>query len=155
MHPTLFRSALLSLLSSSCLIPAAAHATQPQSIEVTPNQYYLNGNNSLAYSYFTDGSGNGVLWTPSTGNVIIGDLAGGAVSATIKGILPDGSVAVGSGDDGSPWTRAFYWSSAGGFITIPDIPGATGSHIALGISGDGSTVVGTGINAGGQNELFF
>lgn len=154
MRKNLVRHTLLSLLSTSCLVSAPAFATPPQTLEVTPTRYYISGDGSLVYSYFTDGSGNGVLWTPTTGNVVIGDIAGGAVAATVNDMMADGSAAVGFGEDGGPWSRAFYWSQGTGFTIIPDLPGATGFHQATKISGDGSTVVGGGVGAGGVGQIF-
>ncbi len=78
----------------------------------------------------------------------LGDLDGGAVTSTARGVSADGSVVVGySSSQGG--RQAFQWTVEGGLSGLGFYPGVPESA-ALGVSGDGALIVGS---TGSQNPF--
>ena len=147
---------LLSLLASGSLFSLSAHAAPAdQTITDTPELQLYSRDGQTIYYYYTDGSGFGNFWTSDLGTVFVGDLAGGADSATVTDVAPDGSIAVGESDSVLGFNQAFYWTSGTGIMAIPLFAGSTGQGRAHAVSEDGSTVTGYMINALGDNETFY
>ena len=63
-------------------------------------------------------------WTQAGGMVSLGDLPGGAVQSTARGVNADGSVVIGDGTSASG-TEAFRWTQAGGMVGLGDLPGGS------------------------------
>lgn len=85
----------------------------------------------------------------------IGDLPGGTVFGSARGVSADGSIVVGFSNSGSGNT-GFIWTEAGGLQPLATFPGAT-DHRVSDISADGSKIVGWAIvstpGSGGMRAL--
>lgn len=74
---------------------------------------------------------------------------GGGTGASATGVSADGSVVVGTADDGSAGNagRAFRWTQADGMISLGTLSG--GYSLAWGVSADGTVVVGVSDDGNG------
>lgn len=82
----------------------------------------------------------------------LGDLPGGILNSSARGVSSDGSVVVGSSAS-THGTEAFRWTSTNGMVSLGDLPGGAVLSQASGVSADGSVVVGLSQSANG-NEAF-
>lgn len=81
-----------------------------------------------------------VLWNGSSLSGL-GDLPGGAASSSARAVSADGSVIVGSGDDGSGAPVGFRWQG-GSMTALTSIAGGYTTLLPDGISADGNVIVG-------------
>jgi len=84
----------------------------------------------------------------------LGDLPGGTVGSSAKGVSADGSVVVGQSDSASG-EEAFRWTSTGGMVALGDLPGGSFDSSAHGVSADGSVVLGYGNSASGREAFIW
>ncbi|MHB1038094.1 MAG: hypothetical protein ACYC0Y_26010 [Pirellulales bacterium] len=112
------------------------------------------GSGTEAYGVSADGLaivGNGrtnsrspeaFLWTPASGTIGLGDLAGGYFGSWASDISSDGAVVVGASSSASG-EQAYRWTSRAGMMGLRLPPGAVRSY-ATGVSADGWRIVGYG-----------
>lgn len=84
----------------------------------------------------------------------LGDLPGGSFRSRASGVSADGSVVVGTGENGLGLSEAFRWTSGGGMVSLGSLLPGRFASVASGVSGDGSVVVGTGQSTSGFAEAF-
>jgi probable HAF family extracellular repeat protein len=94
-------------------------------------------------------------WTPATGMVSLGALAGDTYSTALA-VSADGSVVVGQSwlGTGGPVpvrSEAFRWTPSTGMMGLGELPGGDVAGAAVSVSGDGSVVVG-GSSVGPHSE---
>jgi probable HAF family extracellular repeat protein len=98
-----------------------------------------------------DGSGFAYYNLNGTGNVVLGDVAGGTNDSNIVKFSNNLSVVAGNGTD-AVGMRAFVWTSGGGLLPLGLVGGHTTSE-AWDISADGSTIVGSLLGGSGQEAF--
>lgn len=91
-------------------------------------------------------------WTQAGGLQVLGYLPGGSSSSAIAANT-DGSVIVGSGDDGQAHSRAFRWTASGGMQSLGTLTGYAHSF-ASGVNSGGNVVVGL-VRNGANTDLAF
>lgn len=84
----------------------------------------------------------------SAGQVLLGDLAGGAVFGSSNAISDDGTIVVGLGTSASG-QEGFRWTMADGMVGLGDLAGGGFASVAKAISPDGTIIVGSGTSAAG------
>jgi probable HAF family extracellular repeat protein len=89
-----------------------------------------------------------ILWTPSGGTTILGDLPGGVVSAWANNVSADGNVVVGQAFPSSNY-EAFRWTPSTGMVGLGFLPGRANTS-AQGVSADGSIIVGQAASPGNE-----
>ncbi len=97
------------------------------------------------------------LWTPSTGIMLLGDLAGGVsvVPRSVgRAISADGMTIAGIGESASGNEAFVYDVNAGVFTPLGSLAPAPFGSWAYGMSANGQVVVGISYNALGQQEPF-
>lgn len=97
------------------------------------------------------------LWTPSTGIMLLGDLAGGVsvVPRSVgRAISANGLTIAGIGESASGNEAFVYDVNAGAFTPLGSLAPAPFGSWAYGMSADGQVVVGISYNAQGQQEPF-
>ncbi|CCI04075.1 HAF repeat-containing PEP-CTERM protein [Microcystis aeruginosa] len=81
----------------------------------------------------------------------LGDLPGGIFHSNASGVSANGSVVVGTGNNGN---EAFRWTQATGMVGLGDFPGGFFERsVAYGVSGNGSVVVGYGYSSQGREAF--
>jgi probable HAF family extracellular repeat protein len=85
----------------------------------------------------------------------LGDLPGGAVGSSARGISANGSVVVGDSTSGSGVNEAFRWTSGGGMLGLGDLTGGPFLSHATGVSADGTVVVGDGLSTSGTEAFLW
>ena len=99
------------------------------------------------------GSGQAWRWSQGSGFQLIGDLPGGATSASGNDISDNGAV-VGRSSSASG-TEAFVLTQANGIVGLGDLPGGAFNSNAVGISTDGSLIVGWGTSSVGEEAVLW
>ncbi len=156
MRISVSRAILMALISTTSLSAVPAWAIPgPGIILPTSDMRKLSRDGLSEYYWYTDFSGFANFWTPSTGNVLVGDLPGGADWGFINDMTADGSIVVGYSDGGIGFNQAFYWTAGTGIVALPVLPGGSGAGVAAAVSRDGSTVVGHMENASALTESFY
>jgi probable HAF family extracellular repeat protein len=100
-------------------------------------------------------------WTASGGIQILGDIAGGNINSTARGISADGNIIVGYGSSAASTAgcgicqEAFKWTAETGIVALGDLPGGNLASAAYAISGDGRVIVGTGTSDVGSAPVIW
>ncbi len=149
------RLGLLTVLLASASAPALAAPPAAQTLISTPELHYLSADGLLETYTYQDINGFANFWSTATGNVFIGDLAGGADSASAFDVDPNGLLAAGVSEGFISSQQPFYWTAGTGIMLIPTIPGGTGQGEARAVSDDATTIVGWMINGTGDQESFY
>lgn len=90
----------------------------------------------------------------SAGQVILGDLPGGATFGSSSAVSDDGSIIVGLGTSASG-PEAFRWTMAEGMTGLGDLDGGAFDSVANEISPDGSIIVGRATDAVGAQAVLW
>ena len=83
-------------------------------------------------------------WTLDGQIIGLGDLPGGPVQSSARGVSADGNVIVGFGTHATSRRHAFRWTTSKGMVDLGDFPGGIDDSEAWDVSADGSVVVGVG-----------
>jgi uncharacterized membrane protein len=88
-------------------------------------------------------------WTSASGAMdILGDLPGGFINSSARGLSADGSILVGTGSSQmsfascSNCVESFRWTAPDGLVPMGDVPGGSFDSRAYGISADGTVIAG-------------
>ncbi len=92
-------------------------------------------------------------WTLDGQIMGLGDLPGGPVQSSARGVSADGNVIVGFGTHATSRRHAFRWTSEEGMVDLGDFPGGIDDSEAWDVSADGQVVVGFGAREH-TNEAF-
>ncbi|HPQ51160.1 MAG TPA: hypothetical protein PKZ89_05770 [Alphaproteobacteria bacterium] len=134
----------------ACIVYAGDISAASFETSMTDYHLYLNGQ---AVSLVSDQDGSGFAYynLNGTGNVVLGDVAGGTNDSNIVKFSNNLSVVAGNGTD-AVGMRAFVWTSCGGLLPLGLVGGHTTSE-AWDISADGSTIVGSLLGGSGQEAF--